>query len=179
MAELTLQPDSALPEVMPKKKSGSAVARVLRYVLMRIVTLFVTVIVGVYLTILIANMGGYVDNIQRAQIREEIQQQFLNNPAFKSLSQEEKNQRMADLVTLREKRVGLDQPFALFDECPHSQPGLDTKHDQRQRLKAGAQHHAGALAAYPVIVRHFEHFAVLREHLCGIIAFAALWQHGR
>jgi peptide/nickel transport system permease protein len=113
MAELTLQPDSALPEVMPKKKSGSAVARVLRYVLMRIVTLFVTVIVGVYLTILIANMGGYVDNIQRAQIREEIQQQFLNNPAFKSLSQEEKNQRMADLVTLREKRVGLDQPFAI------------------------------------------------------------------
>jgi len=113
MAELTLQPESALPEIVPKKKAGSAVARVLRYVLMRIVTLFVTVIVGVYLTILIANMGGYVDNIQRAQIREEIQQQFLNNPAFKSFSQEEKNQRMADLVALREKRVGLDQPFAI------------------------------------------------------------------
>jgi len=113
MAELTLQPGSALPEVTPKKKAGSSVVRVLRYVLLRIVTLFVTVIVGVYLTILIANMGGYVDNIQRAQIREEIQQQFLNNPAFKSLSQDEKNQRMADQVALREKRVGLDQPFAI------------------------------------------------------------------
>ena len=113
MAELTLQPDSALPEVMPKKKAGSSVARVLRYVLLRIVTLFVTVIVGVYLTILIANMGGYVDNIQRAQIREEIQQQFLSNPSLKLLSQEEKNQRMADQVALREKRVGLDQPFAI------------------------------------------------------------------
>jgi peptide/nickel transport system permease protein len=113
MAELTLQPDPALPEVMPKKKATSAVSRVLRYVLMRIVTLFVTVIIGVYLTILIANMGGYVDNIQRAQIREEIQQQFLTNPSFKLLSQEDKNQRMADLVALREKRVGLDQPFAI------------------------------------------------------------------
>ena len=113
MAELTLQPDSSLPEIMPKKKATSAVSRVLRYVLMRIVTLFVTVIIGVYLTILIANMGGYVDNIQRAQIREEIQQQFLTNPSFKLLSQEEKHQRMADLAALREKRVGLDQPFAI------------------------------------------------------------------
>jgi peptide/nickel transport system permease protein len=113
MAELTLQPDSSLPEIMPKKKATSAVSRVLRYVLMRIVTLFVTVLIGVYLTILIANMGGYVDNIQRAQIREEIQQQFLTNPSFKLLSQEDRNQRMADLVALREKRVGLDQPFAI------------------------------------------------------------------
>lgn len=113
MAELTLKPNPALPEIMPKKKATSAVSRVMRYVLVRIVTLFITVIVGVYLTILIANMGGYVDNIQRAQIREEIQQQFLNNPSFRSLSLEEKNQRMADLVALREKRVGLDQPFAI------------------------------------------------------------------
>ena len=113
MAELTLQPKSAVPEVLPSKKATSSVVRVLRYVLVRIITLFITVIVGVYLTILIANMGGHVDNIQRAQIREEVQQLFLNNPSFKSLSLEEKNKRMADLVTLREKRVGLDQPFAV------------------------------------------------------------------
>src|SRR4030095_15663343 len=80
MAELTLRPDSAVPEIKPRKKATSSASRVLRYVLTRIATLFVTVIVGVYLTILIANMGGYVDNIQRAQIREEVQQQFLNNP---------------------------------------------------------------------------------------------------
>lgn len=112
MAELTLQPE-AVPEIMPGKKAASAVSRVLRYILARIATLFVTVMVGIYLTILIANMGGYVDTIQRAQIREEIQQQALNNPSFKLLSVEEKNQRIADLVALREKRVGLDQPFAI------------------------------------------------------------------
>jgi peptide/nickel transport system permease protein len=113
MAELTLRPDSAVPEIKPRKKATSSASRVLRYVLTRIATLFVTVIVGVYLTILIANMGGYVDNIQRAQIREEVQQQFLNNPSIKLLSLEDRNQRFAEMVALREKRVGLDQPFAI------------------------------------------------------------------
>ncbi len=113
MAELTLQPEAAVPEVQPGKKATNPVSRVMRYVLVRILTLFATVIVGVYLTILIANMGGYVDEIQRAQIREDAQQQALNNPAFKLLSQEEKLQRIAQTVALREKRVGLDQPFAI------------------------------------------------------------------
>jgi peptide/nickel transport system permease protein len=38
--------------------------------------LFVTVVIAVYLTILIANMGGYVDEIVRGQIREFIGQQL-------------------------------------------------------------------------------------------------------
>ncbi len=113
MAELTLQPEAAVPETMPGKKSTNPIFRVMRYVLVRILMLFVTVIVGVYLTILIANMGGYVDEIQRAQIREEAQQQALNNPSFKFLSQEEKVKRIEATVVLREKRVGLDQPFAI------------------------------------------------------------------
>ena len=113
MAELSLQPGSALPEAVPAKKVTSPALRVLRYVTVRILVLFVTVIIGVYLTVMIANMGGYVDQIQRAQIREDIQQQFLNNPSFKSMSTEERNQRMAEMIALREKRVGLDQPFAV------------------------------------------------------------------
>ncbi len=114
MAELILQPGgSAVPEALPKKRSGSVVSRVMRYVATRILILFVTVIVGVYLTVLIANMGGYVDQIQRAQIREDIQQQALNNPGFKTMSLEDRNTRIAEMIALREKRVGLDQPFAI------------------------------------------------------------------
>jgi len=113
MAELTLEPGSPVPDAVPAKKVPRPVSRVVRYVAVRILTLFVTVIVGVYLTVMIANMGGYVDNIQRAQIREEIQQQALNNPSFKSMSLEDKNRRMEELIALREKRVGLDQPFAI------------------------------------------------------------------
>ncbi len=114
MAELILQPGgSAVPEALPKKRSSSVFSRVMRYVATRILILFVTVIVGVYLTVLIANMGGYVDQIQRAQIREDIQQQALNNPGFKTMSLEDRNTRIAEMIALREKRVGLDQPFAI------------------------------------------------------------------
>ena len=113
MAELTLKPGSPIPETVPTKKATRPLSRVLRYVAVRILTLFVTVIIGVYLTVMIANMGGYVDQIQRAQIREEVQQHALNNPSFKAMSVEDKNRRMAELIALREKRVGLDQPFAV------------------------------------------------------------------
>ena len=113
MAELTLQPGPAAPGAGSVKKATHPALRVLRYLAVRILTLLVTVILGVYLTVLIANMGGYVDEIQRAQIREDIQQQFLNNASFRSMSTEERNKRMADLIALREKRVGLDQPFAV------------------------------------------------------------------
>jgi peptide/nickel transport system permease protein len=98
---------------MPRTKTTSAASRVIRYVVVRVLVLFVTVIVGVYLTVLIANMGGYVDQIQRAQIREDIQQQTLNNPSFKSMSVEDRNKRMTEMIAIREKRVGLDQPFAV------------------------------------------------------------------
>jgi peptide/nickel transport system permease protein len=98
---------------MPRKKATSALSRVMRYVAVRIAVLFATVVIGVYLTVLIANMGGFVDQIQRAQIREDIQQQALNNPAFKLMSVADRNKRINELVTLREKRVGLDQPFAI------------------------------------------------------------------
>jgi peptide/nickel transport system permease protein len=104
------------PKVMPEeqaKRPPSALSRVLRYTLLRIVTLFLTVVVGIYLTILIANMGGYVDEIQRAQIRETVQQAALNDPTFKSLSAEERTKRMEETIRIREERFGLNQPFAI------------------------------------------------------------------
>jgi peptide/nickel transport system permease protein len=86
---------------------------VARYTLVRVITLFITVVIGIYLTILIANMGGYVDEILRAQIRETVQQNMLNDPAAKLLAPEQKNKRMEELIQLAEKRYGLDQPFAV------------------------------------------------------------------
>jgi len=87
--------------------------RILRYTLFKIATLFVTVVIAIYLTILIANMGGYVDEIQRAQIREDLQQHTLTDPSFKALSAEERTLRMNEMIRVREKRFGLDQPFAI------------------------------------------------------------------
>ena len=42
--------------VIKKAHRDSTFVRVSRYILMRLLTLFVTVVIGIYLTILIANM---------------------------------------------------------------------------------------------------------------------------
>ena len=47
--------------VVKKVRHESTFMRVFRYVAVRLLTLFVTVVIGIYLTIMIANMGGYVD----------------------------------------------------------------------------------------------------------------------
>ena len=104
------------PELIPvekPKRGSSGFMRVVRYTAVRIATLFLTTVVGVYLTVLIANMGGYVDQIQRATIREDVNQQVRNNVSFKLLTQEERDARINDMIRIREERIGLDQPFVV------------------------------------------------------------------
>lgn len=93
--------------------SSSTLARVGKYTLVRGVTLFFTVIIGVYLTVLIANMGGYVDNIRRGEIREQVSIQVMNDPALKNLPGDEKRKLIEGQIKLAEKRLGLDQPFLI------------------------------------------------------------------
>jgi peptide/nickel transport system permease protein len=111
MAEAIFQPE-AVP-VEKAKRGPSAFMRVARYTSARIITLFFTTVVGVYLTILIANMGGYVDQIQRATIRENVNQHVRGNVSFSVLTQEEREHRINEMIAIQEKRVGLDQPFAV------------------------------------------------------------------
>ncbi len=87
--------------------------RVFRYVVVRLVTLFVTVVVGVYLTIMIANMGGYVDQIMRSEIRDRISQQIGLNPAMQKLDPQVRKQLIEDSIRLEEERVGLNIPLAV------------------------------------------------------------------
>ena len=87
--------------------------RVFRYSLLRLVTMMVTVTIGVYLTILIANMGGYVDTIMRNEIRDNITQSILANPNYRSLSSEAKAELIQTEIATEERRLGLDQPFAV------------------------------------------------------------------
>src|SRR5678810_738766 len=51
-----------------RKASTSAFGRIARYSIVRLLTMFVTVVIGIYLTIMIANMGGYVDTIMRLSL---------------------------------------------------------------------------------------------------------------
>ncbi len=113
MSEATIPLDAKLTEPIKKKAAVSTASRVLRYTVVRLVVLFLTVVVAVYLTILIANMGGYVDQIQRGQIQEAVSMQLALNPTFKALSAEEKKIQMDSMIAIQEKRLGLDKPFAV------------------------------------------------------------------
>jgi peptide/nickel transport system permease protein len=106
--------NSEITEQEVKAKGGSSTfSRVAKYTAVRIITLFFTVVVALYLTVLIANMGGYVDKIQRAQIREDISQRVGRDPASKFLSPEAKTTKINNMIALQEERYGLNQPFVI------------------------------------------------------------------
>ncbi|HAL16442.1 MAG TPA: ABC transporter permease [Anaerolineaceae bacterium] len=96
-----------------KKKSTSAFTRVARFMGIRAITLFFTVVIGVYTTILIANMGGYVDTIMRNDIRERVNQRVAASTANQNISAETRRQMADELIALEEKRLGLNTPFAI------------------------------------------------------------------
>lgn len=89
------------------------VARLLRYIVLRGLSLFVTVVFGVYLAILVANMGGYVDEIRRAQIREQVGATMLGDPKMRALPSSEVRRMIDQQIELEEKRLGLDRHFIL------------------------------------------------------------------
>ncbi len=113
MSEATVPFDAKAESQIKRKASTNTLLRILRYTAVRLLVLFLTVVIAVYLTILIANMGGYVDQIQRGQIQESISMQLALNPTFKSLSAAEKKAQMEAQTIIQEKRLGLDKPFAV------------------------------------------------------------------
>jgi peptide/nickel transport system permease protein len=108
-----LPPDQEPAQGRPGRSSSSTFSRVAKYTAMRVISLLVTVVVGVYLTILIANMGGYVDNMRRGQIREQVGLRVQADESIRRLPQEERQRRIEEMVRLEEERVGLDRPFVL------------------------------------------------------------------
>ncbi|TVP83543.1 ABC transporter permease, partial [Thioalkalivibrio sp.] len=94
---------------------GRGVLRDLRrltlFTIKRLAALFLTVLVGVYLTILIANMGGQVDELRMVQIQSTVAEQVRADPAFFDLSPQERNALIERRVQLDVERLRLDQPF--------------------------------------------------------------------
>jgi peptide/nickel transport system permease protein len=113
MSEATVPVDIKTEAQIKRKATTNTVVRILRYTIVRLFVLFLTVVIAVYLTILIANMGGYVDKIQRGQIQETISMQLALNPSYKSLSAAEREAQRLAMTTIQEKRLGLDKPFVV------------------------------------------------------------------
>ena len=110
-----LQAEVDLQEVenVERQARKQAAVRLLRYSILKLLALFFTVAIGVYLTVLVANMGGHVDEIRRGQIRETVALELAANPEFQKLPEAERTALMNDTIAIQERRYGLDQPFIL------------------------------------------------------------------
>jgi peptide/nickel transport system permease protein len=100
-------------KAITKRASSSTFLRVIRYTGLRLVTLFITVVIGIYLTIMIANMGGYVDNIMKGEITQSITQKAAGSPSMRSMSSDERAKLIQAEITLEENREGLNTPVAV------------------------------------------------------------------
>lgn len=105
-------PQTIGQEETKKVKAGSStLSRIARYTAVRLITISITVVVAVYLTILIASMGGYVDQIRMAQIREDVNVRIANNPVYRGITPEARQNLIEQDITLEAHRLGMDQPF--------------------------------------------------------------------
>lgn len=101
------------PELKIKKSENSTFLRVTRFMGVRVILLILTVIIGVYLTILIANMGGHVDEIMKNEIKERVNMQVAAMTANKNISTETRKKMAAEMIALEETRLGLNTPFII------------------------------------------------------------------
>jgi len=94
-------------------KRESTFLRVSRYVAARLLSLFVTVVIGIYLTIMIANMGGYVDQIMRGEIRDRVSQAVIAATKNQPMDPATRQKLIQDKIASEEERVGLNVPIAI------------------------------------------------------------------
>lgn len=113
MAQETLTAPESASLIVKKSFASSTFLRMVRYTALRLVTLAFTVTIGVYLTILIANMGGFVDVMIRTEIQDNVAQSILANQAFKNLAPDVKQKLVDDRIASEIERLGLNQPFAV------------------------------------------------------------------
>lgn len=94
-----------------RKRTSGNLSRILKYTLVRGTTLLITVVIGVYLAILIANGGGYVDEMRKGQIAEQVSLELAGNPEMQFLTLQERRELEDSMKQIRIEQLGLDRPF--------------------------------------------------------------------
>lgn len=101
------------PVGVDAQRETSALARILLYTGKRLLSIVVAIVIAVYLTILIANLGGHMDVIRKAQIRENLGMWVNQAEEYRHLTGAQKRQLIEDLALIQEQTLKLDQPFAI------------------------------------------------------------------
>ena len=113
MSEATQALPVDMSKAIQRRARVSSLARVGRFTIVRLLSLILTVVVAVYLTVLIANMGGYVDRLRKAEIREGVQASMMGDRSLMQMTNEERLEIMEERIAIAERTAGLDRPFIL------------------------------------------------------------------
>ncbi len=88
-----------------------AIKGYLKFAVKRGVTLYLVVLLSIYITIIVANMGGMVDNFIKSQLLFDITYKYKRDPTYKNLPPAELDKLIKQEYALEIKRRGLDKPF--------------------------------------------------------------------
>lgn len=114
------------------------VSRLGKFTLIRAVLLFLAVIVAVYITVIIANLGGELDDIRRAEIRYEIGAAAFGNPSFQGMPPEVVAQMLDDLAEQEFERLGMNRPFFPMRSFEYLWRGLSLDLGRAERINSDA-----------------------------------------
>jgi peptide/nickel transport system permease protein len=109
-----------------------------KFTLIRAVLLFLAIIVAVYLTVIIANLGGQLDDIRKAQIRFDIGQAAFGDPNLKGLPPEVVAQMLNEMAEREFLRLGMDRPFFPMRSFEYLWRALSLQLGRAERLSSDA-----------------------------------------
>lgn len=107
----TTSPIETLPE-SPPRRSPNAFGRIIRYTLAKGVMLFITLAVGLYLTILVVNLGGFIDKVFAANIEESIGA-MIQGGWLRDVPEPERSEQIEQTRWAMQEAAGLHSPFLL------------------------------------------------------------------
>jgi peptide/nickel transport system permease protein len=82
-----------------------------KYLAKRALFIAITLVLSTYVTVLIANAGGRIDEIIIAQLRYDIRSNLAQSPGWSQVSSEEQTRIIAERLDLAIRGKGLDTPF--------------------------------------------------------------------
>jgi len=91
----------------------SSIFQVIRYLLIRLVVILLTLIVGVYFAIIVANLGGYIDEIIKDRINDSILASLRGGWLKEVQDIDLRNQIIEDRFLEMERAAGIYDPFLL------------------------------------------------------------------
>jgi peptide/nickel transport system permease protein len=130
----------------------------------------VTVAIGVYLTVVIATMGGYMDKIREAMIREEVGLTVLGNEEMRRLPHAELKSILDQMVELRMQEYNLHTPW-IIRSFQHLADALTLNLGQAEQLLSDA----GSRQVRLILTERLPHTLLLMATANLIVFFSALF----